>query len=129
MTLATLHTAPAPPAPARRRPTDRPGTDELVVRYRLIRNRRLTPVDLVPPCATVDPEVLFPDVASGVDIPLYKQERQAVAVCEGCPLIDACLVQEMREVASVFQIRGVRAGLKQSERRALYRALEKADAL
>lgn len=113
------------------RHTARPGTDELVVRYRLM-TRRLRPVaeDLVPVCATADPEAFFPEAsASGLAQPPNRHERIALAMCEGCPLIESCLVREIREVPSVFQIRGIRAGLRQSERRALYLALEKAGAL
>ncbi|MFF5707408.1 WhiB family transcriptional regulator [Streptomyces sp. NPDC012794] len=110
------------------RHTARPGTDELVVRYRLMtRNLSPAPEGAVTVCATTDPEAFFPEAAaSGLSQPPNRAERIALAMCDGCPLIAACLVQELREVPSVFQIRGIRAGLRQSERRALYLALERA---
>jgi len=114
------------------RHTARPGTDELLVRYRLMTRRTLRPAaeDVVPVCATADPEAFFPEVhASGLTQPPNRHELLALTLCEGCPLIEFCLVREMREVPSVFQIRGIRAGLRQSERRALYLALVKAGAL
>ncbi|MEU5499914.1 WhiB family transcriptional regulator [Streptomyces griseofuscus] len=113
------------------RHTARPGTDELLVRYRLMtRSVRPAIEDVVPVCATTDPEAFFPEAsASGLNQVPNRHERIALALCEGCLIVDSCLVGEMREVPSVFQIRGVRAGLRQSERRALYLALEKAGAL
>jgi hypothetical protein len=106
--------------------TERPGTDELVVRYRLAgREFRGLDQDVVVPCQTTDPEVFFPDDSSGLNVTPFKAERQALDLCTGCTLAPACLVREMRETPTVFQIRGVRAGLRQSERRALYLALQK----
>ncbi|MFD5552038.1 WhiB family transcriptional regulator [Streptomyces goshikiensis] len=112
--------------PARALPqhTDRPGTDELVMRYRLA-GRGLAPVEAIVPCATTDPEVFHPEHQSGVRVAPYKAEKLALAVCEDCPLMTACLVSDMRGAASVFNVRGVRAGLRQSERRALYLALDR----
>ncbi|MFD3940234.1 WhiB family transcriptional regulator [Streptomyces sp. NPDC058618] len=113
------------------RHTARPGTDELVVRYRLIaRTLRPEPEDVVAVCATTDPEAFFPEAsASGLAQTPNRHERIALAMCEDCPLMARCLVREMQEVPSVFQVRGIRAGLRQSERRALYLALEKAGEL
>ncbi|MCB5182873.1 WhiB family transcriptional regulator [Streptomyces antimicrobicus] len=109
------------------RHTARPGTDELVVRYRLMtRSLRPAPEGAVAVCATTDPEAFFPEAAaSGLAQNPNRAERIALAMCDGCPLMDRCLVGEMRGVPSVFQVRGIRAGLRQSERRALYLALEK----
>ncbi|MFZ3500678.1 WhiB family transcriptional regulator [Streptomyces sp. 5.8] len=109
------------------RHTARPGTDELVVRYRMFaRTVRPVPEGTVAVCSTVDPEAFFPEIhASGLSQPPNHAERIALAMCEGCPLMASCLVGEMGEVPSVFQINGVRAGLRQSERRALYLALER----
>ncbi|MFD8417548.1 WhiB family transcriptional regulator [Streptomyces sp. NPDC059650] len=113
------------------RHTARPGTDELVVRYRLItRSVRPAPDGVVPVCSTADPEAFFPEAAaSGLAQQPNRHERIALTLCQDCPLIDLCLVREMREVPSVFQVVGIRAGLRQSERRALYLALVKAGAL
>ena len=106
--------------------TDRPGLDELLVRYRLARRSlRAIDSDIIPTCQTIDPDAFYPDDCSGLNVAPFRKERQAIALCDGCPLIAACLVQEMRETPSIFQVRGVRAGLAQAERRALYLALEK----
>jgi hypothetical protein len=101
------------------------------MRYRLMtRALRSVAEDVVPVCATADPEAFFPEAAaSGLAQPPNRHELLALTMCEGCPLIESCLVREMREVPSVFQIRGIRAGLRQSERRALYLALRKAGVL
>lgn len=105
--------------------TDRPGTDELVVRYRLARRsvREINP-GIVTTCRTTDPELFFPDDCASLGVRPFRKERQAIKLCDGCPLIAACLVQEMREAPSVFQVTGVRAGLAQAERRALYLFLD-----
>lgn len=109
------------------RHTARPGTDELVVRYRMFtRTLRPAPEGTVAVCSTADPEAFFPEVhASGLSQPPNRHERVALVLCQDCPLMASCLVSEMREVPSVFQVVGIRAGLRQSERRALYLALER----
>lgn len=109
------------------RHTARPGTDELLVRYRLIaRGLHPAPEGTVAVCATTDPEAFFPEApASGLAQTPTRAERIALAMCDACPLMDGCLVAEMQGVPSIFQVRGVRAGLRQSERRALYLALER----
>lgn len=112
--------------PLRGEPADRPGTDELVMRFRLVQHRlRPAAVDITPDCATTDPEVFHPEHSSGLAVAPYRAEREALAICARCPLTDLCLVQDMREAPTVFQVQGVRAGLRQAERRALYVELGK----
>lgn len=101
-------------------PMDRPGTDELVVRYRLITRRALLEAaEAVAQCAGRDPE-LFAMQASPMGDKPNRAERRALAVCAGCPVQQLCLVQDMRENGTAFEVRGVRAGLRQVERRALH---------
>ncbi|MEU6221862.1 WhiB family transcriptional regulator [Streptomyces sp. NPDC047022] len=110
--------------------TDRPGTDELLVRYRLAAraSRTTTAEDIVPVCST-DPNTFFEGQASGLTQSPNRHERSALLLCSRCPLAARCLVTDMREAPSVFQVIGVRAGLRQSERRALYLALRRAGVL
>ncbi|MFE5773684.1 WhiB family transcriptional regulator [Streptomyces sp. NPDC056485] len=101
-------------------PMDRPDTAELVVRYRLItRIALLTAADSVANCAGRNPE-LFSMQASPLRDQPNRAERAALGVCAGCPMQPLCLVQDMRENGTAFEVRGVRAGLRQSERRALH---------
>ncbi|MGW4510167.1 WhiB family transcriptional regulator [Streptomyces sp. NPDC004436] len=79
--------------------------------------------DMVAWCATADPAAFHPDHVSGLNVAPYGDERIALRVCAGCPLTGPCLVQEFREVQSADDIKGVRGGLRQSERRALHAAL------
>lgn len=99
---------------------------ELVERVlRVRRTLRGIVVDEVPVCATADPEVWHPEYPSGLGTAPYTAETRAMALCEDCPLIDFCLVQELREVSSVEDVRGVRGGVRQADRQALYLTLEK----
>lgn len=101
-------------------PMDRPDTAELVVRYRLInRVALLTAADAVTNCAGRDPEMFSMQASPMRDQP-NRAERRALAVCAGCPMQALCLVQDMRENETAFEMRGVRAGLRQVERRALH---------
>ncbi|MEU8765000.1 WhiB family transcriptional regulator [Streptomyces sp. NPDC048659] len=77
-------------------------------------------VDETPVCATTDPEAWHPEHPSGLSTPPYKAEKQAMALCQDCPLIDFCLIQELREVTAVEHVHGVRGGVRQAERQALY---------
>ncbi|WP_185909608.1 WhiB family transcriptional regulator [Streptomyces sp. WAC01280] len=99
---------------------------ELLVRVRRIR-RTLRADNIVgsPACAAVDPEEFHPDAPSGLSTPPFKAERRAMAYCQGCPLVDLCLLQELREAPSVAHVLGVRAGLRQADRQALYLAVKK----
>ncbi|MEU4732935.1 WhiB family transcriptional regulator [Streptomyces sp. NPDC023588] len=114
-------------------PMNRPGTDELVARYRLIRISRrhlleLADVATPSPCSQVDPEAFHMQASPIGDQP-NRAERKALAICAGCPVLDLCLVRDMRETKTPFELRGVRAGLRQSERRALHLALGRAGEL
>lgn len=111
-------TAPLPPM-------DRPSTDELVVRYRLISLRALRDADETAAACTSTNPTIFDMQASPLRDQPNRAERAALAVCGGCPIADLCLVRDMRETPTVFDVQGVRAGLRQSERRALYLALER----
>ncbi|MFD4865291.1 WhiB family transcriptional regulator [Streptomyces sp. NPDC058412] len=82
-----------------------------------------TDEDMVAWCATSDPVAFHPAHVSGLNVAPYREERLALRVCAGCPLTGPCLIQEFREVQSAGDIKGVRGGLRQSERRALYGAL------
>lgn len=100
-------------------PMDRPDTAELVVRYRLInRVALLAAADAAANCAGRDPEMFSMQASPMRDQP-NRAERRALAVCAGCPMQALCLVQDMREHGTPFEMRGVRAGLRQVERRAL----------
>ncbi|WP_327419708.1 WhiB family transcriptional regulator [Streptomyces sp. NBC_01233] len=79
--------------------------------------------DMVAWCTTADPVAFHPEHTSGLRVAPYGEERIALRVCAGCPLTGPCLLQELREVQSADDIKGVRGGLRQSERRALYEAL------
>ncbi|MFD3511217.1 WhiB family transcriptional regulator [Nocardia sp. NPDC058666] len=105
-------------------PMNRPGTDELVARYRLIslsRRRLLELTDVIEPspCSQVDPETFHMQASPIGDQP-NRAERKALAVCGHCPVQDLCLVRDMRETETPFEFRGVRAGLRQAERRSLH---------
>ncbi|WP_031069184.1 WhiB family transcriptional regulator [Streptomyces sp. NRRL S-118] len=99
---------------------------ELVKRVlRLKETLRGIVVDEIPVCATTDPEAWHPEHPSGLSTAPYKAEKRAMAMCQDCPLTDFCLLQELREVSSVEQVHGVRGGVRQAERQALYLTLEK----
>ncbi|WP_190175412.1 WhiB family transcriptional regulator [Streptomyces nitrosporeus] len=98
---------------------------ELVERVLRIRQtQRGVVVDEIPVCATIDPDEWHPENPSGLTSPPYQAERRAMALCAGCPIIDFCLVQELREVSSVEHVRGIRGGVRQADRQALYLTLE-----
>ncbi|MFE9259144.1 WhiB family transcriptional regulator [Streptomyces sp. NPDC006879] len=111
---------------------DRPTTDELVIRYRLISLRALRALREVDyagaACTRTDPEAFSPQASPLRDQP-NRGERQALRVCAGCPVQDLCLVRGVREAKSVFDLKGVRAGLRQSEQRALYLELQRLELL
>ncbi|MFG2631065.1 WhiB family transcriptional regulator [Streptomyces sp. NPDC048473] len=70
-------------------------------------------------CRGVDPDLFFPE-ASPVSGPPSVEEREALKVCAGCPVRDWCLAREMAECTTPARIIGVRGGLRQADRRALY---------
>lgn len=65
-------------------------------------------------CLDVDPELFFPVAESG---PVHDvQIAEAKAVCAGCPVVAACLVEALARISD-----GIAGGLTESERRALRR--------
>jgi hypothetical protein len=79
-----------------------------------------------PACQGMDTDLFFPDKASAADSAPNEAERKALRVCAPCQLKRWCLTQELAEVSVADRIRGVRGGLRQVERRALYRARNEA---
>ncbi|MER6549564.1 WhiB family transcriptional regulator [Streptomyces sp. NPDC001250] len=77
-------------------------------------------------CQGMDSDLFFPDKASPADSAPNEGERKALRVCAPCQLKRWCLAQELAEVSVEERIRGVRGGLRQVERRALYRARNEA---
>ena len=67
-------------------------------------------------------DVFFPKAwqVTPVTAPPSTAERKALAVCGRCPVREWCLAQDLKECTSPSQVLGVRGGLRQSERRALY---------
>lgn len=61
-------------------------------------------------CRNVDPELFFPTATAG--LALTAEERRALAVCAGCPVLAAC-----RTWALADQPHGVAGGLTEDERR------------
>ncbi|MFB9594034.1 WhiB family transcriptional regulator [Streptomyces racemochromogenes] len=113
------------------RHTARPGTDELLVRYWMIKARYGTGAtvedDEAAACTRVDPDVFFMQASPRSTGP-NGAEAAALMFCAGCPIRDLCLLRDMA-ATSLFDLVGVRAGLRQVERRDLYRALERAGEL
>lgn len=68
-------------------------------------------------CATVDPELFFPNGRGGQ---IAQQTRQAKKVCRGCPVRVECL----RWAVETGQTTGVWGGLSELERRPLTRVQE-----
>ncbi|MEU6213083.1 WhiB family transcriptional regulator [Streptomyces sp. NPDC047023] len=75
-----------------------------------------------PSCTGVDPELFFPDPweLTPVDQEASPAEREALAVCAGCPVQSSCLTRDLEQSSTASKIIGVRGGLRQSERRALH---------
>ena len=61
-------------------------------------------------CREVDPELFFPTATAGVALAV--EERRALSVCAGCPVLAAC-----RTWAVAEQPHGVAGGLTEDERR------------
>lgn len=70
-------------------------------------------------CLTEDPELFFPIGNTG---PAIQQIEEAKAVCQACPVIDACL----KWAIETNQDAGVWGGLSEDERRALKRRAARA---
>lgn len=73
-----------------------------------------------PACKGMD--IFFPKSrqVTPVTAPPSAAEWKALQVCARCPVREWCLAQDLRECTAVSQVLGVRGGLRQSERRALY---------
>ncbi|MDA5283675.1 WhiB family transcriptional regulator [Streptomyces sp. Isolate_45] len=80
-----------------------------------------------PACVNTDPELFFPQPweVTPVERKASPAEREALAVCAGCPcpVQSWCLAQDLDQSSTASVIIGVRGGLRQSERRALHRLL------
>ncbi|MEU8776519.1 WhiB family transcriptional regulator [Streptomyces sp. NPDC048606] len=78
-----------------------------------------------PACVTVDPQVFYPqpwETTSGEAAP-SSAERAALAVCEKCPVLAWCLGEDLTAASTPSKILGVRAGMRQADRRALHARL------
>ncbi|GAA0699594.1 hypothetical protein GCM10010260_84230 [Streptomyces filipinensis] len=75
-----------------------------------------------PACTAVDPELFFPEPweLTPVEREASAAEREALAVCARCPVQSWCLARDLEQSSTPSKILGVRGGLRQSERRALY---------
>ncbi|WP_399554304.1 WhiB family transcriptional regulator [Streptomyces anulatus] len=67
----------------------------------------------VPACTGMDPDIFQP-YPSEPGIRPTEQEREALAVCAGCP------VRDLTECPTTYQVVGVRGGMRQADRRALH---------
>lgn len=78
-----------------------------------------------PACVGVDPETFFPPPweLTPVEREASPAEREALAVCAGCPVQSWCLARDLEQCSVPSRVRGVRGGMRQSERRALHRLL------
>ncbi|MEU4924559.1 WhiB family transcriptional regulator [Streptomyces parvus] len=74
----------------------------------------------VPACAGMDPEVFFPAYSSEPGNGPTQEEREALAVCAGCPVRGWCLERDLEECPTTYQVVGVRGGMRQADRRALH---------
>ena len=68
-----------------------------------------------PACWGVEPEVFFGAADSPAGGPLHVWERRALAVCEGCPVVTACLAEALEyPVAEQYGVvGGMTAGQRQ----------------
>lgn len=100
-TTARLCARPRPStAQARRITTPRPSFDQATPDADAWRGRAA--------CRTADPDLFFPDQGD------YVTTRAAVAVCHGCPVVDACLA----DAVAMGERYGIRGGLTAVQRRA-----------
>ncbi|MFD9270913.1 WhiB family transcriptional regulator [Streptomyces goshikiensis] len=78
-----------------------------------------------PACTSVDPGLFFPEPweVTPVEREASPAEREALAVCAGCPVQSWCLARDLEQCSTTSVIVGVRGGLRQSERRALHQWL------
>ncbi|MFI1452126.1 WhiB family transcriptional regulator [Streptomyces virginiae] len=75
-----------------------------------------------PACTAADPELFFPEPweLTPVEREASPAEREALAVCAGCPVQSWCLARDLEQCSAPSKVLGVRGGLRQSERRALH---------
>ncbi|MGI5451412.1 WhiB family transcriptional regulator [Streptomyces sp. CA-243310] len=75
-----------------------------------------------PACVGVDPETFFPQPweLTAVEREPSPAEREALAVCAGCRVQSWCLARDLEQCSVPSRLRGVRGGMRQSERRALH---------
>ncbi|MER5871946.1 WhiB family transcriptional regulator [Streptomyces sp. NPDC002044] len=73
-------------------------------------------------CVGADPRLFFPkpqETTSGAAVP-SESEREALTFCEECPVLAWCLASDLKQSSTPSKIIGVRGGMRQSDRRALY---------
>lgn len=70
-------------------------------------------------CEGLAPGIFFPEASDPSHRP-SPAEREALAVCAGCPVRAWCLARDLEECTTPTRIIGVRGGLRQADRRALY---------
>ncbi|MGC5401878.1 WhiB family transcriptional regulator [Streptomyces sp. DT20] len=70
-------------------------------------------------CEGLDPKLFFSAPSNPSHGP-SPAEREALAVCARCPVREWCLARDLEECTTPVRIIGVRGGLRQADRRALY---------
>lgn len=73
-------------------------------------------------CAGEDPRLFYPqpwETTSG-DTPASDAEREALAICERCPVLAWCLSEDLTGSSTPSKVIGVRGGMRQADRRALH---------
>lgn len=73
-------------------------------------------------CMGKDPRLFFPsprETTSGATEP-SEAERKALEICRQCPVLAWCLERDLNGSSTASKILGVRAGMRQGDRRALY---------
>ncbi|MEU3778003.1 WhiB family transcriptional regulator [Streptomyces sp. NPDC032472] len=73
-------------------------------------------------CVGEDPGIFFPqpwETTSGGAEP-SEAERRALAICGRCPVLAWCLERDLNDSSTPSKILGVRAGMRQADRRALH---------
>lgn len=73
-------------------------------------------------CVGVDPRLFYPkpwETTTGTAVP-SEAERKALTFCGRCPVRDWCLERDLIDSSIPSKVIGVRGGLRQADRRALY---------
>ncbi|MER5417264.1 WhiB family transcriptional regulator [Streptomyces virginiae] len=73
-------------------------------------------------CVNEDPHTFFPmpwEMTTG-EVEPSEAERKALEICGRCPVLAWCLERDLNDSSAPSKIFGVRAGLRQGDRRALY---------